>query len=116
VFIDSTRRGTGTQTWRRRHGDPGQRLAEDAIKWFCLLFLVCLLNVVMLYMVRNGRPSGFRTELGTIPRGVHWKAETDWCSTIADSVAYGRTSEVFPAIATRPDSDFRLQCMHTTTS
>jgi len=45
------------------------------------------------------------------------KAGTDWCSMITDSVAYDRASEIFfPSIATRPDSEFRLECMHTTTS
>ena len=44
-----------------------------------------------------------------------WKAEIDWCSTITDSVAYERTSEIFPSIATR-DSEFRPQWMHSTTS
>jgi len=45
-----------------------------------------------------------------------WKAEIDWCSKITDSVAYERTSEIFPSIATRPDSEFSAQCMHSTTS
>ena len=44
-----------------------------------------------------------------------WKAEIHWCSTITDSVAFERTSEIFPSIATR-DSEFRAQWMHSTTS